>query len=163
MFERTIAESLKLRKAKIAEIEGEEKNINNKLFKEYFTSYQSPSDMYKKLHETEGRRNENQVYLIKQVLNEMKKVIKNVHEKKKKTFKIEENKKIINIAERILYFNQLYQSGQGLKILTPNQILSRLLISLAHLKGGNNSEKLKNKIRQLLPSLHISKKVFLTL
>ena len=46
MFERTIAESLKLRKAKIAEIEGEEKNINNKLFKEYFTSYQSPSDMY---------------------------------------------------------------------------------------------------------------------
>ena len=39
--------------------------------------------MYKKLHETEGRRNENQVYLIKQVLNEMKKVIKNVHEKKK--------------------------------------------------------------------------------
>ena len=59
------------------------KNISNKLFKEYFTSYQSPSDMYKKLHETEGRRNENQVYIIKQVLNEMKKVIKNVHEKKK--------------------------------------------------------------------------------
>ena len=45
--------------------------------------------------------------------------------KKKKTFKIEENKKIINIAERILYFNQLKQKGQGLKILTPNQMLSR--------------------------------------
>ena len=99
--------------------------------------------------------------MIKEVLNRMKKAIKNVSENK--LFKIEENKKIINIAERILYFNQLYQSGQGLKILTPNQILSRLLISLAHLKGGNNSEKLKNKIRQLLPSLHISKKVFLTL
>ena len=38
------------------------------------------------------------------------------------------------------------QQGQGLKILTPNQILSRLPISLAQLKVGNNSEKLKNEI-----------------
>ena len=42
-----------------------------------------------------------------------------------KTFKIEENKEIINIVERILYFNQLEQKGQGLKIVTPNQMLSR--------------------------------------
>ena len=34
--------------------------------------------------------------------------------------------------------------GQGLKILTPNQMLSRLPITLAQLKAGNNSEKLKN-------------------
>ena len=60
---------------------------------------------------------------------------------------IEENQKIINIVERIIYFNQLNQSGQGLKILTPNQMLSRLPISLVQLKAGNNSEKLKNKIR----------------
>ena len=33
---------------------------------------------------------------------------------------------------------------QGLKILTPNQMLSRLPITLAQLKAGNNSEKLKN-------------------
>ena len=33
--------------------------------------------------------------------------------------------------------------GQGLKILTPEQMLSRLPISLAQLKAGNNSEKLK--------------------
>ena len=44
--------------------------------------------------------------------------------------------------------------GKGLKILTPNQMLSRLPISLAQLKAGNNSEKLKNEIRQLLYSLH---------
>ena len=31
-----------------------------------------------------------------------------------------------------------------LKILTPNQMLSRLPISLAQLNAGNNSEKLKN-------------------
>ena len=42
------------------------------------------------------------------------------------------------------------QQGQGLKILTPNQMLSRLPISLAQVKAGNNSEKLKNEIRQLL-------------
>ena len=42
------------------------------------------------------------------------------------------------------------QHGQGLKILTPSQMLSRLKISLAQLKAGNNSEKLKNEIRQLL-------------
>ena len=42
------------------------------------------------------------------------------------------------------------QSAKGLKMLTPNNMLSRLPISLAHLKAGNNSEKLKNKTRQLL-------------
>ena len=42
------------------------------------------------------------------------------------------------------------QEGKGIKILTPNQMLSRLSISLAQLKEGNNSEKLKNEIRQLL-------------
>ena len=52
---------------------------------------------------------------------------------------IEGNKKIINIVERILYFNQLEQQGSGLKILTPNQMLSRLPITLAQLKAGNNS------------------------
>ena len=51
------------------------------------------------------------------------------------------------------------QQGQGLKILTPNQMLSRLPISLAQLKAGNNSEKLKNEIRQLLHSLYRSKKL----
>ena len=49
-------------------------------------------------------------------------------------------------------------------------MLSRLPITLAQLKAGNNSEKLKNKIRQLLYSLYRSKnlqnnyiKVWLTL
>ena len=55
---------------------------------------------------------------------------------------IEENEKITNIVEHILYFSQLEQKGEGLKILTPNQMLSRLPISLAQLKAGNNSEKL---------------------
>ena len=49
------------------------------------------------------------------------------------------------------------QQGKGIKILTPNQMLSRLPISLAQLQAGNNSNKLKNEIRQLLYSLYRSK------
>ena len=55
------------------------------------------------------------------------------------------------------------QRGQGLKILTPQQMLSRLQIALAQLKAGNNSQKRKNYIRQLLHSLYISKKLSKTI
>ena len=50
------------------------------------------------------------------------------------------------------------QKWQRLKILTPNQMLSRLPISLSQLKAENNSKKLKNEIRQPLYSSHRSKK-----
>ena len=40
------------------------------------------------------------------------------------------------------------QKEKGLKILTLNQMLRRLPITLSQLKAGNNSEKLKNEIRQ---------------
>ena len=66
---------------------------------------------------------------------------------------------MVEIVELIIYFNQQNQAGKGLKLLTPNQMLSRLPISLAQLKAGNNSEKLKNEIRQLLYSLYRSKKL----
>ena len=46
------------------------------------------------------------------------------------------------------------QQGQGFKILTPQQMITRLPILLAQLKVGNNSEKLKNEIRQLLYPLY---------
>ena len=71
--------------------------------------------------------------------------------------KIEEADKILEFVEKILNFNELNQQVKGLKILTPNQMLSRLPISLAQLQAGNNSEKLKNEIRQLLYSLYRSK------
>ena len=51
------------------------------------------------------------------------------------------------------------QRGAELKTLTPDQMLSRLPITLAQLKAGNNSQKLKNEIRQLLYSLYRSKKL----
>ena len=60
----------------IAEIEKEEKSMDNKLFKNYFTNYQSPSDIYKKLRKTEGEKNEDQVYAIKKVLDKIKNLLK---------------------------------------------------------------------------------------
>ena len=60
----------------------------------------------------------------------------------------------MNIVEKILPFNRQNQEGQGLKILTPDQMLSRLPITLAKLKAGNNSEKLKNE-RQLRQPLYL--------
>ena len=116
---------------KIAEIKEEEKNINNLLFKHYFTNYQNSSDMYKKLRETKGKRNADQVYSMKEILDKIKKEIKNLPKNKKFIL----NKEIINIVERILSFNLLEQQSVGLKILTPNQILSRLPITLVQLKA----------------------------
>ena len=62
---------------------------------------------------------------------------------------LKKTNKILKLVKKILDFNKKIQSGGGLKILTPNQMLSRLPITLAQLKAGNNSEKLKNEIRQL--------------
>ena len=72
--------------------------------------------------------------------------------------KIEKFYQIMDIVEKILEFNR-QQQGEGLKILTPSQMLNRFPITLAQLKAGNNSEKLKNEIRQLLYSLYCSKKL----
>ena len=49
VFERSIAERTKSRKGRLDEIKEKENNINNELFKEYFTDCQSPINMYKKL------------------------------------------------------------------------------------------------------------------
>ena len=65
--------------------------------------------MYKKIRETEGKKNGDQVYLIKRVLNIMKKIIEKVPEDRKSM--IEENEKTISIVEHIFYFNELEQEG----------------------------------------------------
>ena len=51
-------------------------------------------------------------------------------------------REIADIVEKILEFNR-QQQGQGRKILTRSEMLSRLPILLAQLKAGNNFEKLK--------------------
>ena len=95
---------------------------------------------------------------IKSGLSDFKNKIKKMPENE---IKIEKPHKIVDIVEEILEFNEQKQKidGKGLKILAPNQMLNRLPISLAQLKAGNNSEKLKNEIRQLLYYLCRSKKL----
>ena len=108
--------------------------------------------MQEELYKTRNtERNKTQTNLIKSNLKKLKSDIKNISEDEKKIEKLYE---IVDAVTKILDFNNQNQKGQGLKIITPEQILSRLLISLAQLKAGNNSEKLKNEIRQLLHSLH---------
>ena len=84
----------------------------------------------------------------------------------KKEIENEKPDKILKIAKEILKFNKQKQLGQGLKILTPDQMLNRLPITLAQIKAANNSKKLKNEIScilyctiQLLYSLYRSKKL----
>ena len=113
--------------------------------------------MFERLRDTSDEKNKDLVKSINKKLTKLKNIVTNVP--KNKISKVEENEKIIDIVERILDLNSEKQSGEGLKILTPNQMLSRLPISLAQLKSGNNSEKLKNRIRQLLYSLCRSKKL----
>ena len=82
--EESIAKRIKLENERISEIKKEEKNINNELFKHYFINYQKPSDMYKKLRKIKDKINEDQVDLVKKILDEVKKEIKTVPKKKKK-------------------------------------------------------------------------------
>ena len=140
----------------IEHIENESKGISYDLFTEYFR-HTVPSVLAKELYKTRNRKkNSNLVNNIKNALRELIEEIKNMSEDQKR---IENRYKILDIVEEILDFNEKHQQGQGLKILTPNQMLSRLPISLAQLKVGNNSVKLKNEIRQLLHSLYRSKKL----
>ena len=54
--------------------------------------------------------------------------------------------------------------GEGLKILTPKQILQGLPVALAQVKAGNTSENLLNETRQIIYFLYeeneVTKKVY---
>ena len=75
---------------------------------------------------------------------------------KEKT-EIEKPYNIVKVVKKILDINKHSQEGEGIKISTPNQMLNRLTIVLAQLNAGNNSNRLKNEIRQLLYPLYRSK------
>ena len=126
--------------------------------------------MIKNIYKTKNRNKNNKlVQQIKKRWSDLKDEIKKMSEDEKEA---EKPDKILESVEQILIFNRenRKQHGLGLKTLTLDQMLSRLPISLAQLKAGNNSEKLKNEIRKLLYSLYRSKnlqsnsiKIWLTL
>ena len=124
------------------------------MFTEYL-QFQSLSAMQKRLSKTQNaQKNKELEKVIKSGLVDLDKRIKNMSDNEKK---IEKPIEIVDAVVAILDCNEQNQGGQGLKILTPQQMLIRLPISLAQLKAGNNSEKLKTEIRQLLHSLYRSK------
>ena len=59
--------------------------------------------------------------------------------------------------------SSMSKKGKGLKILSKQQMLSRLPILLAQIQAGNNSKSLKNELRQLIYSLYRSKALTKTL
>ena len=127
--EESVEERTTLRKQRFDEIAKNEKEINLELFRKYF-KYSSPVHVYKNLNELINTdANKVQANSIKSALTDFKKDTEN--RPKDIANKIEENSKIIDIVEHILYFNEKNQKGQGLKILTPDQMPSRLPISLA--------------------------------
>ena len=113
--------------------------------------------MLKAVYATNNKRkNEKLVTMIESGSSDIKNEIKEMSDDE---IEIEKPDKIVNIVEKILEFNRQNPEGQGLKILTADQMISRSPISVAQLIVGNNSEKLKNEIRQLLYCLYRSKKL----
>ena len=136
-------------------IKNESKGIKYDLFKNYF-NFEVPGPLAKRLYQTKNKNKNNKLVKgIKNRWSDLKDEVEKISEDEKE---IEQPDKILKIVEEILEFNR-QQQGHGLEILTPDQMLSRLPITLAQLKAGNNSEKLKNEIRQLLYSLYRSKKL----
>ena len=128
------------------------------LFKSVF-NYETPDQMLQTLH----RVVDNCIHAASSTENNFADLYKLAEDSVKTMWGDKKNNgiKILNVLNKILDFTlkEQKQREQGLKMLTPNQILSRLPISLAQLKAGNNSEKLKNEIRQLLYSLNRPKKL----
>ena len=136
------------------------KIINEELLKKYF-GFQDLISMQKELYKSKNAGKNNKLAnMIKSGLKDLKKDIEQMGDD---VNEIEKPDEIVDIVEKILEYNRQNQDGQGLKILTPHQMLSRLPITLAQIKSGNNLEKLKNEIRQLLYSLHRSRNLTKTL
>ena len=80
-----------------------------------------------------------------------------IHEKKLSNY-------LMIIVELYLKLNIKQNKEKRFRILSPKQMLQRLLIALAQVKAGNTSENLINEIRQIIYSLspekEITKKVY---
>ena len=121
-------------------------SIKTELFKRFF-NFQMASAMLKAIYDTDNKnKNRDLVNVIKSRLSNLQDEIKEMSEDEIET---EKPYKVAYIVKKFLHFKRQNQKGQGLKMLTPDQMISRLLISLAKLKAGSNSEKLKNGMRQI--------------
>ena len=112
------------------------------MFQHHF-NFVVPSALAKQLYETKNKiKKRNDKLVEKKRWSNLKDEVEKMSKGEKV---IEQPNKILKILKEILNFNKETQKqGLSLKFLTPDQMLSRLTISLAQLNAGNNSEKLKN-------------------
>ena len=81
-------------------------------------------------------------------------VIKTVHESREKVIKLFDD------FFRILSETKCKAKyGEGLKILTPKQVLERIPVALAQIKAGDASKNLLNEMRQIIHSLYQTKEI----
>ena len=104
----------------LEQIKEEQRNTDMKLFNKHFP-YKKPDTMVEVLHASKSKDDNNSVVnsidgSFKYFANKVKKIPKDART---------EQVKILSIVNKILNFNEQNQQGSGLKILTPNQMLSR--------------------------------------
>ena len=81
--------------------------------------------------------------MINSGLKDLKEEIKKIPQKEKE---IEDPELIVEIVEEILKFNEQNQQGEGIQILTPNQMITSFFSSITII--SLIQKKLKNEIRQ---------------
>ena len=134
-------------------IEEKSKEINNDLFTKYF-NFSTPIDLANQLYETKNK-NKNSEFL-KEIKNRWSNLKDEVEKMSKEKIENKKPNEILETVNEIIDFNKEIQKQRS-SILTPDQMLSKLPITLAQLNAGNNSEKLKNELRQLLYSVQTKK------
>ena len=112
-----------------------ETGIDKEIFKNCF-GVQKPSALLKNIYNLIDETENNKLVSVNTSgLSDFKTEIEKMTEDE---IEIEKPYEILDTVEKILEFNRQQQQGQRLKMLTPNQMLSRLPISLALLKAQNN-------------------------
>ena len=97
------------------------------------------------------KSNLNEISRKRQELKEQKSALKNInllYKSQEAVIKLfNDYSSIVSVTKH----KSIY--GEGLKILTPKQMLQRLPVALVQVKVGNTSENLLNEIRQIIYSL----------
>ena len=137
-----------------------------------FYEYMDSSELFNELKDIRIKFNDapaNQKELLRKI-NEVT-IGKKTSEQKKVVFNLEKfyksREEVLNFFRDYskMFFDANYNAkqdetkGTGFKTLTSKQLLKRLLVALAEVKVGNNSENLLNEIRQIVYSLYQSKEI----
>ena len=139
------------------------------LFQNFFLAFKGPLSFYKNIKIKEG-------YIILQKVEEIQKefkleidkIVKGKNESEEQKSATNNIKTPYESREKVIKLYDDYSTivsetkckskyGEGLKILTPEQMLQRLPIDIAQVKAGNASEILLNEIRQIIYSLYQAK------